>query len=51
MVIELEIEFHENEIPPKCRLPRPVKHKDTIKVKIAETTPGGPDSIRNSRPG
>lgn len=39
MVIELEIEFHENEIPPKCRLPRPVEHKDTTKVKIAETTP------------
>lgn len=39
MVIELEIEFHEQEVPPRCRLPRPVEHKDTTKVKIAEVSP------------
>lgn len=36
MIIELNIEFHESEIPPRCRLPRPVSHKETVKVKIKE---------------
>lgn len=38
MVINLEIEFHENEIPPRCRKPRQVRHQDTVSVKIRETT-------------
>lgn len=38
MTIEIEIEFHENEIPPRCRKPRPIGHKDKVKVKISETT-------------
>lgn len=36
MTIELNIEFHESEIPPRCSLPRPVSHKETVKVKIKE---------------
>lgn len=36
MTIELNIEFHESEIPPRCRLPRPVSHKENVKVKIKE---------------
>lgn len=38
MTIELNIEFHESEIPPRCRLPRPVSHKETVKVKIKEAS-------------
>lgn len=38
MTIELNIEFHESEIPPRCRLPRPVSHKETVKVKIKEVS-------------
>lgn len=38
MTIEINIEFHENEIPPKCRVPRPVGHKEKVKVKIKETS-------------
>ncbi len=38
MVINLDIEFHENEIPPRCRKPRHVKHQDTVSVKIREAT-------------
>lgn len=38
MVINLEIEFHESEIPPRCRKPRMVGYKDVVKVKIAEAT-------------
>lgn len=38
MVIEIEIEFHENEIPPRCRKPRPIGHKEKVKVRIKEAT-------------
>lgn len=38
MTIDLEIEFHENEIPPRCRKPRPIEHKETVKVKIREVS-------------
>lgn len=38
MTIELNIEFHESEIPPRCRLPRHVSHKETVKVKIKEAS-------------
>ena len=36
MVIDLEIDFHKSEIPPRCRKPRMVGHKDVVKVKIVE---------------
>ena len=38
MQIKLTIQFHEQEIPPKCRKPRNVEHEETVKVKIADTT-------------
>lgn len=38
MVIEIEIEFHENEVPPKCRKPRPIGHKEKVKVRIREAS-------------
>lgn len=38
MVIEIEIEFHEQEIPPRCRKPRPVGHKEKVNVKIKEVS-------------
>ncbi len=45
MVTSLEIEFHESEIPPRCRKPRMIGHKDTVNVKINEASeadaPGG----------
>lgn len=39
MVLEIDIEFHESEVPPRCRKPRMIGHKDKVKVKIAESTP------------
>ena len=38
MTIELNIEFHESEIPPRCRTPRPVSHRETVKVKVREAS-------------
>lgn len=38
MVTSLEIEFHESEIPPRCRKPRMIGHKDTVNVKINEAS-------------
>ena len=38
MTIELNIEFHESEVPPRCRLPRHVSHKEAVKVKIKEAS-------------
>lgn len=38
MVTSLEIEFHESEIPPRCRKSRMIGHKDTVNVKINEAS-------------
>lgn len=39
MVIDLQIEFHEQEIPPKCRKARPVGYQENVKVKVREAEP------------
>ena len=39
MELQIDIDFSEMEIPPRCRLPRAVSHKDVVKVKIKEATP------------
>ena len=39
MEVLIDIGFSENEIPPRCRLPRAISHTETVKVKIKEATP------------